>query len=193
MKPQKKNQSENQCGDGSLIVIFVHISAIQSCITKRRQFSLKTYCSSNSKAIDCDTNSSKEKKNGTAIQQNSAETVDSFNKWYLILVNEDLKTEPYLEATSSTNNWLTYTYTYRNLNGNRTTSQVNSLETQDGKFSYTYDNRGNIKTISDGTYTTTYTYDNLDQLLREDNQKLGKPIYSWRAFKCNKNRYMDIL
>lgn len=80
MKPQKKNQSGNQCGDGSLIVIFVHISAIQSCITKRRQFSLKTNCSSNSKAIDCDTNSGKEKKNGTAIQQNNAETVGSFNK-----------------------------------------------------------------------------------------------------------------
>ena len=44
----------------------------------------------------------------------------------------------------------------------------------DWSYTYTYDANGNIKTVSDGTYTTTYTYDNQNQLTREDNQRAGK-------------------
>ena len=45
---------------------------------------------------------------------------------------------------------------------------------------YTYDDRGNITSISDGTNTTRYTYDALDQLIREDNQAAGKTwIYTY--------------
>ncbi|MBE6939730.1 MAG: RHS repeat protein [Ruminococcaceae bacterium] len=43
-------------------------------------------------------------------------------------------------------------------------------------YTYTYDSRGNIITISDGTHTTSYVYDHLDQLVRENNQAAGK---SW--------------
>ena len=49
-------------------------------------------------------------------------------------------------------------------------------------YTYTYDDRGNITSISDGTNdnTTDYTYDALDQLIREDNQAAGKTwIYTY--------------
>ena len=41
-------------------------------------------------------------------------------------------------------------------------------------YSYTYDNRGNITSIDDGTYTTSYVYDGTNQLVRENNQREGK-------------------
>ena len=40
-------------------------------------------------------------------------------------------------------------------------------------LTYTYDAVGNITRVFDGTYTTRYEYDNLNQLIREDNQKMG--------------------
>jgi len=40
-------------------------------------------------------------------------------------------------------------------------------------FTYTYDDNGNILSVSDGTYTTSYVYDNANQLIRENNQAGG--------------------
>ncbi|MBR6825953.1 MAG: RHS repeat protein, partial [Oscillospiraceae bacterium] len=45
-------------------------------------------------------------------------------------------------------------------------------------YSYTYDKNGNILTISDGTYTTSYEYDSANQLIRENNQSKGY-TYLW--------------
>ena len=39
--------------------------------------------------------------------------------------------------------------------------------------SYTYDDNGNILTVSDGTNTTSYVYDSANQLIRENNQAGG--------------------
>ena len=48
---------------------------------------------------------------------------------------------------------------------------------------YTYDARGNITAISDGTNTTSYVYDSLDQLTRENNQAAGKTwVYTYNAW-----------
>ena len=73
-------------------------------------------------------------------------------------------------------NGLATNYTYKDIEGNQTTTLVNSVETAAGTFTYTYDEVGNIQTVTDGTNTTRYKYDNLNQLVRENNQKLGVTI-----------------
>ena len=45
-------------------------------------------------------------------------------------------------------------------------------------YTYTYDDNGNIRTVNDGSYTTTYTYDGANQLIREDNQRAGT-TWTW--------------
>ena len=47
-----------------------------------------------------------------------------------------------------------------------TTGQISSYN----GFTYTYDDNGNILTVSDGTNTTSYVYDSANQLIRENNQ-----------------------
>ena len=43
----------------------------------------------------------------------------------------------------------------------------------DVTYTYTYDDNGNILSISDGTHTTSYVYDSANQLIRENNQADG--------------------
>ena len=61
-------------------------------------------------------------------------------------------------------------------------AQVASITTvSDGysvTYSYTYDNNGNISTVSDGTYCTQYFYDTGNQLIRENNQE-GTYTCTW--------------
>ena len=51
-----------------------------------------------------------------------------------------------------------------------TTGQISSYN----GYTYTYDDNGNILTVSDGTNTTSYVYDSQNQLIRENNQAAGK-------------------
>ncbi len=73
---------------------------------------------------------------------------------------------------------LTETFTYWDNASGAPTSQVKTHRTQSAGYdvtnSYTYDDNGNILSISDGTYTTTYVYDSANQLIRENNQKQNK-------------------
>ncbi len=74
------------------------------------------------------------------------------------------------------------TITYRNIGTgtNQTTGQIASLSTTGTgytmAYNYGYDSRGNIISISDGSNTTTYVYDNANQLIRENNQAAG---FTW--------------
>ena len=62
-----------------------------------------------------------------------------------------------------------------------TTAMVERIQNGNDILSYTYDNIGNIETISEnGELKATYHYDELNQLIREDNLYLNKSIsYSY--------------
>ena len=66
-----------------------------------------------------------------------------------------------------------YTFTS---SGSNTSSQIATYKSTFGStsttYTYTYDGNGNITKIHDGTYETRYVYDNLGQLIREDNEAL---------------------
>ena len=65
-------------------------------------------------------------------------------------------------------------YTYEDVGEDKTTTLVKSVVTPAGTYSYTYDNIGNILSITDGTYTATYAYDSLNQLVRANDERSGK-------------------
>ena len=73
-----------------------------------------------------------------------------------------------------------YTF-YSSATGGLST-QVKTVNTAYGGYNYTYtysyDDNGNITGISDGTNTTSYVYDSLNQLLRENNQA-GGYTHTW--------------
>ena len=66
-------------------------------------------------------------------------------------------------------NGLATNYTYKDIEGNQTTTFVKSIETAGITNTYEYDSLGNITSIYDGSKTTTYKYDALNQLVRADN------------------------
>ncbi len=65
-------------------------------------------------------------------------------------------------------------YSYQDVDEGRTTTLVNSVQTPAGTYTYTYDGIGNILSLTDGTYTTSYEYDSLNQLTRVNDEKSGK-------------------
>ena len=73
-------------------------------------------------------------------------------------------------------------YTYQAPTDTTTAMQVYKQTTKingaESAYRYTYDANGNITSVNDGTYTTTYVYDSADQLLRENNEKAGK-TWGW--------------
>jgi len=77
---------------------------------------------------------------------------------------------------------ISYTYVEKTVAGVLKTSERIASVTYTGhcSYSYTYDAVGNITSVSDGTYTTTYEYDTLYQLTRENNEKEGKTwVYTY--------------
>ena len=70
--------------------------------------------------------------------------------------------------------------TYKDPSSTTTSTQVYKWTVGGTTYTYTYDARGNITAISDGTNTTSYVYDSLDQLTRENNQAAGKTwVYTY--------------
>jgi RHS repeat-associated protein len=66
-------------------------------------------------------------------------------------------------------------------NGSATT-QVESVNNNGNGISYTYDANGNIETITENDKEIKYYYDELNEVIREDNQVLNKTItYSYDA------------
>ena len=98
--------------------------------------------------------------------------------------------------STQTNGTLNKAYTFYNVqreevqedgstrNVTYATSQIHTLTLDaanyDRTYTYTYDANGNILSVSDGTNTTSYVYDSLNQLVRENNQAAGKTwVYTY--------------
>ena len=85
-----------------------------------------------------------------------------------------------ITAKSGTKSVVTTGITYTDPSTTTTSSQVYKWTVGGTTYTYTYDTRGNITAISDGSKTTTYVYDSLDQLIRENNQAAGKTwVYTY--------------
>lgn len=85
-----------------------------------------------------------------------------------------------ITAKSGTKSVVTTGITYTDPSTTTTSSQVYKWTVGGTTYTYTYDVRGNITAISDGSKTTTYVYDSLDQLIRENNQAAGKTwVYTY--------------
>ncbi len=91
-------------------------------------------------------------------------------------------------SSSVINNVLTTSYSYKDVSDTQTTTQLQSMVTPAGTFAYTYDSLGNITSIvtanSEGTFTSTYEYDSLNQLVRENDQK-NNVTYTYEYFNGN--------
>ena len=77
---------------------------------------------------------------------------------------------------------ITTSFHYQTTSDGEVTGLVESVRQTgssfDDTFTYTYDANGNILSVSDGTFTTTYVYDSLNQLLRENNEE-GNFTHTW--------------
>ena len=97
----------------------------------------------------------------------------SISYTYDVLYRADVKT---LVSSGGFSNVVDYGY--RDHNSYFTTGQIGSYSSQIGTntttYTYEYDEVGNIKTITEGTNVTRYDYDDMGQLIREDNPYLGK-------------------
>ena len=79
---------------------------------------------------------------------------------------------------------LNTSFVYETLDNGNMTSRVSQYDLLsagnylDRTYSYTYDDNGNILSVSDGTNTTSYVYDAQNQLTRENNQA-GDFTHTW--------------
>ena len=85
---------------------------------------------------------------------------------------------------TASNGILSRSYGYKVIDDDYNTGQVAALTLDaanyDRTYTYTYDANGNILSVSDGTNTTSYVYDSLNQLVREKNQAAGKTwVYTY--------------
>ena len=71
-------------------------------------------------------------------------------------------------------------YKYQTAENGNTTALVSQLKNGNDTLSYTYDDIGNIETVSkNGVLKNTYHYDALNQLIREDNVDVNTVTYSY--------------
>ena len=72
-------------------------------------------------------------------------------------------------------------YSFKNgTEANSTTNLISEIDNNGTKIGYTYDKNNNIETITEGNNSIKYYYNELDELVREDNKVLNKTIkYSY--------------
>ena len=98
-------------------------------------------------------------------------------------------TQKRIGLTSNYDTSLTY---LAGANGSQTALLATYRNGSDSAYSYTYDENGNILTITQGTAITYYQYDAANQLIREDNASLNQSwTYSYDSWGNlqSKSRY----
>ncbi len=87
--------------------------------------------------------------------------------------------------TVNNNSISTTTYTYKPSYitvGNASTNVIDQIENNGKKIQYDYDKNGNIKTITEAGIAISYEYNELNELIRENNPVTGNTvIYSYDA------------
>jgi len=119
------------------------------------------------------------------VLNTSTYNFDSSNRITSVVAGPATITTAYDGLSRITNKTLTAnsktyatTFGYQNTaTANRTTTQLASMTNGSEQLSYTYDKVGNIQAISRaGTQIAKYYYDELGQLIREDNKDLDKTV-----------------
>jgi len=83
-------------------------------------------------------------------------------------------------------------YSYLAGSTGSTTTKVGSITNNGAAISYSYDCNGNISTITQGSQVISYQYNELSEVVRENNQVLNKTVtYAYDAGGniTNKNEY----
>ncbi|WP_198949149.1 RHS repeat-associated core domain-containing protein [Lottiidibacillus patelloidae] len=73
-------------------------------------------------------------------------------------------------------NKTSYTYAPGGYGEHSTTTLIDSISTGNHSFTYDYNNSGNIETTTENGQTIIYHYNELNELVREDNEVLNKTI-----------------
>ena len=135
--------------------------------------------------FDSKNNLSTQKETINGITRETGYTYDADNRLQTVTGNgqtieytyDDLGRLEKQEVKNGTETVLTMEYTYYDLEENKTSIQVKSIEyTADNysiTYTYTYDGNGNILSISDGTNTYQYEYTDGNKLYRENDPITG--------------------
>lgn len=84
--------------------------------------------------------------------------------------------------TSVINNNYTTSYYYKDVvtGIGSTTNVISKITNKNSSIDYTYDKNGNVETVNDNSKLIKYTYNELNEVIREDNAVLSKTIvYSY--------------
>jgi len=141
---------------------------------------------------DSNSNVNKTKYTLGTVEKETRYNYDRDNRINSIVTANDITVTNYDRLSRVLNtelkrNGQTYTteYTYVDTETeNKTTEKIESIKNgENEEISYTYDENGNIETITEGEEVTQrYYYDELNQLIREDNKSLNKTIaYTYDA------------
>ncbi len=93
------------------------------------------------------------------------------NIWYNenTVDSDSLPQSTYVKLGDSTK----YSHTFSYDEDKKLTSETSTTSSSSSTLSYTFDDDNNITSVTDGTYTTEYFYDDLKQLVRVNDQAAG--------------------
>lgn len=146
-------------------------------------------------------NSVTEKVNGNsyttsyAFDKDNKPTTTTYNRATANTLTQSYDALGRLSGKAMNTGVATYNTTFGYLAGanGSTTTKVGSITNNGSAISYTYDNNGNISTITNNNQVITYHYNELNEIVREDNQVLNKTITTRSRVALNGMYYNQFL